>query len=73
MSISSNEAFEKAWSNGVDSDERIAPSLDGSVAWSWDRAHVHRTVKYFPMHVLHPKSTRKVVLKIYMRDTVYLI
>ena len=25
------------------------------------------------MHVLHPKSTRKVVLKLYMRDSVYLI
>jgi len=47
--------------------------LEGSVAWSWDLAHVHRTVKYFPAHALHPKSTRKVVLKTYMRDTVYLI
>ena len=25
------------------------------------------------MHALHPKSTRKVILKIYMRDSVYLI
>ena len=73
MPISSNGAFEKAWSNGVDSYERIAPSLDGSVDWSWDRAHVHHTVKDFPAHVQHPQSTRKVVLKIYMRDTVYLI
>ena len=73
MPISSNEAFEKAWSNGVDSSERIAPSLDDSVAWSWDLAHVHCTVKYFPKHVLHPKSTRKVILKIYMRDIAHLI
>ena len=73
MSISSNEAFEKAWSNGADSDERIAPSLDGSVAWSWGLAHVHRTVKYFPAHVQHPQLTRKVSHKTYMRDIIYLI
>ena len=72
MSISSNEASEKAWSNGVDSYERIAPILDGSVAWSWDRAHVNRTVKDFPAHVQHPQSTRKVILKTYMRDIVHL-
>jgi len=45
-----------------------AKKLEGSVAWSWDLAQVHRTVKGFPTHVLHPKSTRKVAHKIYMRD-----
>ena len=48
-------------------------SSEGSVAWSWDLAHVHCTVKYFPKHVLHPKSTRKVILKNYMRDIIHLI
>ena len=48
-------------------------SLEGSVAWSLDLAQVHRTVKGFQTHVLHPKSTRKVAHKIYMRDIGYLI
>ena len=64
--------IEKAALSCFDSYERIAPSLDGSVAWSCDRAHVHCTVNYFPAHVLHPQSTRKVILKIYMRDIDYL-
>ena len=65
--------IEKAALSCFDSYERIAPSLDGSVAWSWDRAHVHRTVKDFPARVQHPQSAPKVVLKTYMRETVYLI
>jgi len=65
--------FEEKPSQEVSWPISVPKSLEGSVAWSWNLAQVHRTVKGFPTHILHPKSTRKVAHKTHMRDISYLI